>query len=112
MWDSYSFLVDYYEAEATTLPYSFEEANVKNEGRHLSWFLAKEWTRSFGFGKRGKGEENKTFYGWLAAVRVSRPPCLQAGKAGSGHSKCRYSENLCIRRRHPAISGAGTPHRY
>ncbi len=51
--------------------YGFAFPGVQNEGRHLSWFLAKEWTRPFGFGKRGKGEENKTYYGWVAAVPLA-----------------------------------------
>ncbi len=44
---------------------------VQNEGRHLSWFLAREWTKDFGFGRRGKGEENKTYYGWVAAIPLA-----------------------------------------
>jgi hypothetical protein len=51
--------------------YGYAHLGVQNEGRHLSWFLAKEWTRSFGFGKRGKGEENKTLYGWVTAVPLA-----------------------------------------
>jgi hypothetical protein len=51
--------------------YGYAYPGVQNEGRHLSWFLAKEWTRPFGFGRRGKGEENKTFYGWVAAVPLA-----------------------------------------
>lgn len=51
--------------------YGYAWPGVQNEGRHLSWFLAKEWTRPFGFGRRGKGEENKTFYGWVAAVPLA-----------------------------------------
>ena len=51
--------------------YGYARTGVQNEGRHLSWFLAKEWTKSFGFGGRGKGEENKTYYGWVAAVPLA-----------------------------------------
>ena len=51
--------------------YGYAASGIQNEGRHLSWFLAQEWTREFGFGRRGKGEENKTYYGWVAAVPLA-----------------------------------------
>lgn len=51
--------------------YGYALNGIQNEGRHLSWFLAREWTGSFGFGRRGKGEENKTHYGWVAAVPLA-----------------------------------------
>jgi len=74
-------LIEFGEQQMLSNPknmYDFPYVGVQQEGRVGCWFLAKEWARpiageprSFEFAGRGKGEENKTFYGWQLAVALA-----------------------------------------
>lgn len=55
--------------------YGYAHYGLQNEGRVMTWFFVKEWAKpvegkagSFEFAGRGKGEENKTAYGWMYAI--------------------------------------------